>query len=87
MKRNAESRYRIKLIQEMNLNKSEQKYVDDYKQHKNVSYKNLYDKTKFGRFSVYNCTGGRVAVGLKRFRTAIVSISQALSDFGNLYKQ
>lgn len=44
MRRNTESRYRIKLIQEMHLNKAEQKLTDDYKSRRRVSYKYIYRK-------------------------------------------
>ena len=86
MKRNTESRYRIKLIQEMHLNKSEQKYVDDHKQRWDINYKECYNDAVFKHYLKYKCAGEKFGIAsctLVEVAAASCALAETASDIAS----
>ena len=63
MKRNRESKCRIKLIQEKNLSKVEQQALDAILAKQNKRYSAAYEDYRNGLFSSYDLALGMVRVG------------------------
>lgn len=83
MKRNRESKCRIKLIQEKNLSKEEQRALDAILSQQNKRYSTAYADYRNGLFSPYDLAVGMMRVG-RAFAKAGKSASEATRTILNL---
>jgi len=87
MKRNTESRYRIKIFQEWHLKKEAQKYIDKYMRIHELTYKEFfkkYTRLSFQMFSVLTTIQRQLQV-LSKYLKRMPPIIQRKSECTNNY--
>lgn len=81
MKRNKETQYRIKLIQENHYNKIEQRLLDREASLHNLKYKEIYSKSKRGF-----CFWFMAAISVRRANKAMAQLGIALAECENIIR-